>query len=236
MRTRLVTPWEITRWSSLRFAVLINTRSDLEVGTYNPQSKGEVYIDWESSNRQIIVPFSKKYNNSAQLVARPYLSGIYIDISSMSLSLQMMQISIGESSFTVGVVSDSPIKGIYVSYFVFSPSTAAFVSYGGIASQPSISGTIFQTVQMSLNSPNNNFFGITGFSFSNSVRVSLSSSIDSKFILNTTGNSFNTTVSFIVIGNNPNTVCSECPGTIPSYDRCVQGCGAEQVMFNYLGA
>lgn len=177
----------------------------------------------------------KRYNVSAQIVARPYLSGIFIQTALPSFSLQMMQIETRESSFVVGVASNAPVNGIYVSYFVFSPPNSGFVSYGGIASQPYINGAIHQTIQMSLSYSDNSLFGITGFSFTNSSRFSLGSSIDSRFILSTTGNSYNTTVSFIAVGNNPNTVCSGCPGTVPSYDRCVTGCSNGQALFSYSG-
>lgn len=122
----------------------------------------------------------------------------------------MMQTSINETSVTVGVVSNSEIRGLYVSYFVFAPSAAGFVSYGGIASQPNVNGTVHQTIQMSLPSSNYNLFGLTGFSFVNTTRFNLEAGIDSRFILSTSGSSYNTTVSFIIVGNSPSSVCSGC--------------------------
>lgn len=88
---------------------------------------------------------------------------------------------------------------------------------------------------MSLPSSNYNLFGVTGFSFINPTRFNLEASIDSRFVLNTSGSSYNTTVSFIIVGNSPSSVCSGYEGTIPSYDRCVQSCASDQSLFNYFG-
>lgn len=147
----------------------------------------------------------------------------------------MMQLSLASTSFVVGIASSSPIRSIQLSYFVFSPLLAGFVSYGGIASQPTINGTLYQVLQMSLSTLTNYLVGITGFSTTSlSGSFSFTTNIDPNFILGMTGSIYNVTASFVIFGNSPNTVCSQCPGTIPSYDRCVQSCAADQALFTYL--
>lgn len=112
-----------------------------------------------------------------------------------------MQLSVSSSSFTVGVATNAAIRNIQVSYLVFQPSVARFASFGGIASQPSVQTPLYQSVQISLSSLNNQLFGITGFSSSDSTgRFSLDVNIDSNFILGISGNTQNITVSFVIFG------------------------------------
>lgn len=86
---------------------------------------------------------------------------------------------------------------------------------------------------MSLSTLVNYAFGVVGFSASVSNDFYFSSSIDSNFILTLNGEVRNITVSFIILGIAPNATCSHCPGTIPSYNRCVPGCSANQAQYTF---
>lgn len=90
MIVNLVIPTPLIKWTQLRFTFIANGRNDLEVGQSTIESKLEIYLDWNPSQKITGLNFVKPITDVSSYGARAFLSGIQIPLISGNLALNVM--------------------------------------------------------------------------------------------------------------------------------------------------
>jgi hypothetical protein len=99
-----------------------------------------------------------------------------------------------------------------LSYLIFSPSKAAFDSYGGVIAKKDLNGEVTASVHRILGSLTYPIYGIVNW-VSNPGAMAFSSEISKDFIFSekSSGLIEQIDVSYIIVGVNSKNSCGSCP-------------------------
>jgi hypothetical protein len=169
-------------------------------------------------------------------VIRVFINGF--DVSSNVVQLSVSPTNLQGNKLTIKITAGSTtgLRGIWLSWLAFSPSTASFGSYGGQVSQSKYSGSVSSDISNSLYQSPYVLYGLNLLSLSASQPLAFTSSIDSDFVLTIGASSTvdDFSLVYIAVGVLPSKVCASCgTGLAANGNNCVGGCDAATYAFTY---
>jgi hypothetical protein len=169
-------------------------------------------------------------------VIRVFINGF--DLSSNALQISVSPSNLQGTKLTVSVTvgATTVLKRLWLSWLAFSPSSAAFGSYGGQYSQSKYSGSVSSDISNSLYQTPYLFLGLNLLSVSNSQPLVFSSAADSSFVLTVSASRVvdDFSIVYIAVGILPSLQCSACgSGLIACGSNCQSSCVAGSYPFTF---
>lgn len=166
--------------------------------------------------------------NYDRAIIRAFINGFGLNSGSTGIQIQVDGRSIQANGLTIVTLTGprTDLKKLWFSYIAFSPSTAAFTSYGGTVADTSFLGTNAKDVKSLVQHNNYGLVGLNKISSTFSLRYSTDVDADFIFSYTVAGNNVDFVANYIFVGPRTNTVCSRCTETYSHRDQCVASCPA----------
>jgi len=169
-------------------------------------------------------------------VIRVFINGF--DFASNTLQISVSPTNLQGSRLTIRITTGATnaLRGIWLSWLAFSPSTASFGSYGGQVSQTKYSGAVSSDISNSLYQTPYLLYGLNLLSLTASQALNFASTIDSGFVLTVSASSQLEEFSlvYVAVGVLPGKVCAACGNRqVVSGGSCVASCDADTYAFTF---
>lgn len=167
---------------------------------------------------------------------RAYVNGLAIN-SGSEIFVRVYDKGLTANAVRINVMVGDKInvKKVHFSYLIFSPKRSPFASYGGGFNEKNFATTKVYDIHKIIYPSPYVFYGFMGMKLSHSGSFGFTSSVDDNLQLkiSSSHNFAEFTISYIVLGNSPAQVCSNCAETYIYKDQCVNSCPAGSYPFSY---
>ena len=220
-------------WTRVRVNFWAGTHGQIQLGHFrveNIQVQGSCNCALAYAN--ILAPFGQ----GESPVIRVFINGF--DVASDTLQISVSPTNLQGSRLTIRITTGGAtvLRGIWLSWLAFSPSTASFGSYGGQVSQSKYSGSVSSDITNSLYQTPYLLFGLNLLSLAASRALSFASSIDRDFVLTISASSVVEEFSlvYVAVGVLPGRVCAACGSRqVANGGSCVASCDAATFAFTF---
>jgi len=189
-----------------------------------------------SSTASVYTSIAESFSQNDNPVMRSFINGYDVSTSLIQLAINATSLQANKLTIKIIIGPTTQIKKIWLSYVIFSPSTASFASYGGSFTQNNLCNQLTNDISGPLYQSSYIIFGITHISLNGTQRIDFSSSITNKFIFTLSVSRVIDSIGlvYVVIGTAPNKLCNKCGSNMVAYENdCLASCPVDTKPFLY---
>lgn len=220
-------------WTRLRLNFWASRNPQMQLGYFRVDS---VQVQGSCNCALAYTTINAPFAGRDSPVIRVFINGFDVSSSGLQISVSATNLEGSRLTVKINVGATTGLRTVWLSWLAFSPSTAAFGSYGGQVSQTQYSGSASSDITNSLYQTPYLLYGVNLLSLTGSKPLAFSSSIDSSFVLTISASSVVDEFSlvYVAVGVLPSRLCASCgSGSIANGGNCVGGCDAASYAFTF---